>query len=144
MVTQLRPIAAKLTRSLKRNTAFGEARRFKDAMATLGLADNLQKAMTSRIDLIEYLPEHAIYGFAQNKVSEISEEVTALRAMKPFVELISKAEETYLPSGPPMSPLTLSYFTTWAFFDACVGPRTKRSAASLSRPSALPWAYTMN
>lgn len=30
------------------------------------------------------------------------------------------AEEHYLPSGPPMSPLTPSFFTCWAFFDACV------------------------
>ena len=27
-----------------------------------------------------------------------------------------------MPSGPPMSPLTRSYFTTWAFFDLRFGP----------------------
>jgi hypothetical protein len=27
-----------------------------------------------------------------------------------------------MPSAPPMSPLTTSYFTCWAFFDACAGP----------------------
>jgi hypothetical protein len=38
------------------------------------------------------------------------------------VDIVSKAEDLYLPSGPPMSPLTTSYFTCWAFFDACAGP----------------------
>jgi hypothetical protein len=33
-----------------------------------------------------------------------------------------RAEDLYAPSGPPISPLTTSYFTCWAFFDACVGP----------------------
>ena len=32
-----------------------------------------------------------------------------------------KADDDYMPSGPPMSPLTKSFFTCWAFFDACVG-----------------------
>jgi len=31
------------------------------------------------------------------------------------------AEDGYLPSGPPMSPLTNSYFSCWGFFDLCVG-----------------------
>jgi len=41
--------------------------------------------------------------------------------MAAFVKLISAAEDEYLPSGPPMSPLTASFFTCWAFFDACIG-----------------------
>jgi hypothetical protein len=36
--------------------------------------------------------------------------------------MIADAEDLYMPSGPPMSPLTVSYFTYWAFFDACMGP----------------------
>jgi hypothetical protein len=37
------------------------------------------------------------------------------------VGLIAPAEDEYMPSGPPMSPLTTSYFTCWAFFDAAFG-----------------------
>jgi hypothetical protein len=29
--------------------------------------------------------------------------------------------DIYMPSGPPMSPLTTSYFSCWGFFDLCVG-----------------------
>jgi hypothetical protein len=36
--------------------------------------------------------------------------------------LAGKAEDEYMPGGPPMSPLTGSYFTTWAFFDLRFGP----------------------
>ena len=51
----------------------------------------------------------------------MSEQLTALKEMKPLVDIVSKAENLYLPSGPPMSPLTTSYFNCWAFFDACAG-----------------------
>jgi hypothetical protein len=51
----------------------------------------------------------------------MSEQLTALKEMAPFADIISKAEDLYMPSAPPMSPLTTSYFTCWAFFDACVG-----------------------
>jgi hypothetical protein len=42
--------------------------------------------------------------------------------MAPFASLLAEAEDLYMPSAPPMSPLTSSYFTCWAFFDACVEP----------------------
>lgn len=37
--------------------------------------------------------------------------------MKKFAQIVGKAEDEYLPSGPPMSPLTPSFFASWAFFD---------------------------
>src|SRR5271155_4406936 len=37
--------------------------------------------------------------------------------MKKFAGIYAKAEDDYLPSRPPMSPLTTSFFTSWAFFD---------------------------
>ena len=52
----------------------------------------------------------------------MSEQLTALDEMAPFVDIASRAEDLYMPGGPPMSPLTTSYFTCWAFFDACVEP----------------------
>jgi len=46
-----------------------------------------------------------------------SECVSALPEMIAFYDVIEAAEEEYRPGGPPMSPLTGSYFTSWAFFD---------------------------
>ena len=39
-------------------------------------------------------------------MSVMSEQLTALSEMAPFTDLISRAEDLYLPSGPPTSPLT--------------------------------------
>ena len=84
-------------------------------------AEELRKTVATREDLADLHPAHAIYVYAQNQVSVMSEQLTALKEMDRFVKLLSKAEEEYMPSGPPMSPLTTSFFTCWAFFDACVG-----------------------
>ena len=62
-------------------------------------------------------PVHAVYAFIQNITSLFSEGVSQLPEMKKFTKIIAKAEDEYMPSGPPMSPLTASFFTTWAFYD---------------------------
>jgi len=62
-------------------------------------------------------PIHAVYAFVHQIMSFFSEGVSELPEMDKFADLVAKAEEEYLPSGPPMSPLTTSYFTTWASYD---------------------------
>ena len=51
----------------------------------------------------------------------MAEQITMLPELDRLTRIIEKAEEGYMPGGPPMSPLTSSFFTCWAFFDACVG-----------------------
>ena len=67
-------------------------------------------------------PIHAAYVRAQNYASGFAEVVSQLKELEEYVKVVGSAEDTYLPSGPPMSPLTGSYFTTWAFFDVRFGP----------------------
>jgi hypothetical protein len=67
-------------------------------------------------------PLHAVYVAVQNVTSLFAERVSVFPEFKPYYQLAAKAEDEYLPSGPPMSPLTGSYFTTWAFFDLRFGP----------------------
>ncbi len=62
-------------------------------------------------------PLHAIYAAVQNITSVFAECVSVLPELKAYCKTVGDAEEEYMPSGPPMSPLTRSYFTTWAFFD---------------------------
>jgi len=62
-------------------------------------------------------PIHAVYAFVQNITSFFSEGVSQLPEMKKFAKIVAKAEDEYMPSGPPMSPLTGSFFTSWAFYD---------------------------
>lgn len=60
---------------------------------------------------------YAAYAIVQNLTSIFSEGVSQLPEMKKFVNFIVKAEDEYQPSAPPISPLTTSFFTTWAFYD---------------------------
>ncbi len=62
-------------------------------------------------------PLHAVYVAVQNIMSVFAECVSVLPELKSYYKTVSDAEEEYMPAGPPMSPLTRSYFTTWAFFD---------------------------
>ena len=67
-------------------------------------------------------PLHAVYVAIQNATSVFSERVSRLPEFRPFYRLVVQAEDDYLPDGPPISPLTRSYFTSWAFFDLRFGP----------------------
>ena len=58
-------------------------------------------------------PCHAIYALAENVASLMSASISELREAKGFVRIVGNAEDEYMPSGPPMSPLTVSYFTMW-------------------------------
>ena len=62
-------------------------------------------------------PLHAVYIAVQNIASVFAECVSVLPELKSYYKTVGDAEEEYMPAGPPMSPLTRSYFTTWAFFD---------------------------
>lgn len=66
-------------------------------------------------------PLHAVYIQAQNLTSVFAEAVSELEELHEYAEIVGDAEEDYMPEGPPISPLTRSYFTTWAFFDVPFG-----------------------
>lgn len=67
-------------------------------------------------------PLHAVYVAAQNFTSYFAETMSQFPELEPYRQIVGPAEEEYLPGSPPMSPLTISYFTTWAFFDVRFGP----------------------
>jgi hypothetical protein len=67
-------------------------------------------------------PLHAAYIAAQNFTSFFAEAVSQFPEFDPYCQIVGSAEDEYMPSSPPMSPLTLSYFTTWEFFDVRFGP----------------------
>jgi hypothetical protein len=116
-----RPIAKRIVAKMKLHWQ-RKVVNIKNVIAGYTMAEELQKTVVSQKELEGFHPAHAAYVYAQNQVSVMSEQLTALKEMAPFVDIISKAEDLYAPSAPPMSPLTTSYFTCWAFFDACAGP----------------------
>jgi hypothetical protein len=67
-------------------------------------------------------PLHAVYAAVQNFSSVFAERVSVLPEFDAYYRVVLDAQETYMPGGPPMSPLTGSYFTTWAFYDLRFGP----------------------
>jgi len=66
-------------------------------------------------------PIHAVYAYIQQISSHFAEGVSQLPEMKAYAKLAGEAEDEYMPSGPPISPLTASYFTCWAFYDLRFG-----------------------
>jgi hypothetical protein len=67
-------------------------------------------------------PLHAAYVSIQNFTAFFAECVSGFDEFEPYAKVISADLEEYMPNGPPMSPLTQSYFTSWSFFDFRFGP----------------------
>jgi hypothetical protein len=66
-------------------------------------------------------PIHAAYIYIQQMSSHFAEGVSQMAEMKAYYKAAAAAEDTYMPAGPPISPLTASFFTTWAFYDLRIG-----------------------
>src|SRR4051794_33583792 len=115
-------ISAKFLRRLGRGRKLAtEIRR--EAEAIRKALDALKRGEPARIAPgVALNPLHAVYVAVQNATSVYAERVSVLPEFQPYYQLAAKAEDDYLPHGPPMSPLTRSYFTSWAFFDLRFGP----------------------
>jgi hypothetical protein len=68
-----------------------------------------------------YDPVHAAYIFVHHITSVFSDNVCRLPEMRTYAKEVGRAEEEYMPSGSPMSPLTTSFFSCWASFDHRIG-----------------------
>ena len=73
-------------------------------------------------DLAQLDPAHAVYIWLQNIISVFAEQVSEFEELSEFFDIIENVEDDYIPQGPPMSPLTRSYFWLWSFFDLTFGP----------------------
>ena len=63
----------------------------------------------------------------------MAESISGMREAKGFVRIAGGAEDEYMPSGPPMSPLTVSYFSMWAFFDVRFGSSRETMGSCILR-----------
>jgi hypothetical protein len=84
-------------------------------------AEDFDKTILSQAELATYDPVHGIYIYGQNQLLVLIEQLTALPMLDPLTEAYAEAQDEYMPSGPPISPLTKSYFTSWGFFDLHAG-----------------------
>jgi hypothetical protein len=83
-------------------------------------AEALQNSVVAPDKLLEMHSAHAIYAHVQNQMSVMAEQLLELAEMKAFAKLVGAAQDDYMPSWPPMSPVTTSFFWCWANFDAAV------------------------
>lgn len=119
-IRRSRPIADKLLRKMQRyqQAKVVDLKAFK---AGKQLADSLGQTVASNSQLAALHPAHAMYVYAQNQLSVMAEQLTMLKELDRLNYPLAEAEECYMPSGPPMSPLTRSYFTCWSLFDVSAG-----------------------
>ncbi|MEK7270274.1 MAG: hypothetical protein AAB215_04940 [Planctomycetota bacterium] len=94
---------------------------FQDVLEGARKADDLRKSVASDEILSEVPLAHGVYAYVQNQISILAEILSELQALKPLSRACALAEEEYAPEGPPMSPLTRSYFFCWAMLDLAAG-----------------------
>ena len=66
-------------------------------------------------------PAFAAYSYVTNFAVGLLEILQELPQLRRFIERIEEAEDEYMPSGPPMSPLTRSFFWHGMLWDLTVG-----------------------
>ena len=81
-------------------------------------------------------PCHARYVVAENIVSMLSEAMCGMKEVQGYVTVAGDAEDEYMPVGPPMSPLTVSYFSMWAMFDVRFGRSRETMGSCILRIAA--------
>jgi len=114
------PISKKIVAGLKK-TKNQRIINFQELKEAKTRADNLEQTIISEKDLSKHDPLHAVYIYSQNKVSVLVEQLSVFSALSKLTNILDQAGETYMPSFPPQSPITQSYFTCWGFFDVVVG-----------------------
>lgn len=126
-------IATKVSRTLRKIrsnkvidlTSYKQQRRELDQSIS-GITDT-QQAVEEGHD-----PLYAVYIHAQNLLSVLVEVLQDVPepSLDRFYNTIATVEEDYMPSGPPMSPLTTSYFASWSLVDLGYGIK-KESLCSI-------------
>jgi len=75
-------------------------------------------------------PAHGLYIHVFNTIMAMFEQFAPLPEIGPFYDVIEKADDVYMPKGPPWSPLTGSFFNSWSILDLRVG-KDKETFASV-------------
>ncbi len=67
-------------------------------------------------------PAYSLYARVMNQVSYLSEALTESEEFDAISGIVARAEDTYMPYGSSMGPVTAMVFNSWALFDCGVGP----------------------
>ena len=66
-------------------------------------------------------PVHALYANVNNLIGLFCERVVELPMFNQAHSILLKAQNLYDPGYPPMSPITVSYYTCWTLYDVLIG-----------------------
>lgn len=122
-----------VSKRLHRKLTSGDARRPK-SNGSIRTAKRLSREVPTVDELIRdgCDPAHAAYACLQQVTTCFAEDASQMPELKSWARTVSAAEDEYLPSGPPMSPLTGSFFWTWALYDVPIG-RTNETVATCAQ-----------
>jgi len=95
-------------------------------------AEMLQNSIINHDELAKLDLAHGAYVYAQNNISVLIEQIIALPALYKFADFYDETMDYYTPSYPPQSPITGSYFTSWATSDLVSQGAKKESLASIA------------
>lgn len=111
-------IASKLI--LASNSKLVDLQEYKKGKDSLELNNFSPSSLT---DLIGqgYDISHAAFVHVLNFTSILSDHICTIDEARDYVDSIEKAADMYIPEGPPISPITNSYFSLWAIFDVLFG-----------------------
>jgi len=112
------PIAEKIIHEI-RKTSRGSVVDFEHWR--LGKNDGEKVTTHEGESLSQFDSLHATYVSALRRVDGFICSLSNLDVTEKLLQRRAKTEDIYMPSYPPMSPVTDSYFSTWLCFDMCVG-----------------------
>ena len=114
------PIADKVLKQMEKQVK-AKVIDLSDIRASRKQVADLYSTVVSDAALSEVPPCHAVYSMVQNHLSIMSELLLDLPALHRFNDHLAEAEELYTPQGPPISPLTASFYTNWIQNDVAFG-----------------------
>jgi hypothetical protein len=91
-------------------------------------AQRRTQALAEAPELADLDPLHGFYAYAHNQLGALVEQLADLPMLAKLTAAYAEAEDLYTPAGPPISPLTRSYFSGWGLCDLGVGAQRESYA----------------
>lgn len=120
IVNDIGPIARKIIAAGRKQ----QRQHVVDLQAVRGARDDMRRIIDEAIpssDVGDEYPGFAAYVYVMNWALGVVETSQDMRELWRHVDRIAKADEDYMPEGPPWSPITRSMFNAWALCDLTVG-----------------------
>ena len=124
----------KKTNKLNKIIDFTEAKKAREALLEINSG-------LSKIDRSEDLdPSHKIYVQIQNILSYFSEKISVFNEFTEYYDLLEELDFEFMPSYPPMSPITNSYFGYFCLCDLRFG-KEKETISAIFKDIGIAFKY---